>query len=235
MKRPMIGVIPLYDRERSSNWMLPGYLEGLMEAGAFPVMLPLTKERALLKQIAEQCSAFLFTGGQDVAPALYQEERLPCCGEICPARDEMELALLPLVLELDKPLLGICRGIQVLNVALGGTLYQDLPTQRPSGVEHHQMPPYDKPVHQVALAKHEPLYQLLEKEELSVNSYHHQAIRALSPQLRAMAYSEDGLIEAVYAPGYRWVWALQWHPEFSFRSDSSSQKLFQAFVQAALT
>ena len=97
------------------------------------------------------------------------------------------------------------------------------------------MPPYDKPVHQVALAEHEPLSQLLEKEELSVNSYHHQAIRALSPQLRAMAYSEDGLIEAVYAPGYRWVWALQWHPEVSFRSDSSSRKLFHAFVQAART
>ena len=113
MKRPMIGVIPLYDRERSSNWMLPGYLEGLMEAGAFPVMLPLTKDRALLKQIAEQCSAFLFTGGQDVAPALYQEEMLPCCGEICPARDEMELALLPLVLERasvwEDPYIRICR------------------------------------------------------------------------------------------------------------------------------
>ena len=232
MKRPMIGVIPLYDRERSSNWMLPGYLEGLMEAGAFPVMLPLTKDRALLKQIAEQCSAFLFTGGQDVAPALYQEEMLPCCGEICPARDEMELALLPLVLERDKPLLGICRGIQVLNVALGGTLYQDLPTQRPSEVEHHQMPPYDKPVHQVALAEHEPLSQLLEKEELSVNSYHHQAVKTLSPDFQKMAISEDGLIEGIYMPSRKFIMGVQWHPEFSYEVDENSRKIIHAFVRS---
>ena len=151
MERAMIGVIPLYDFAKSSYWMLPGYLEGLMEAGGLPVVLPLTADGAMLTQIADQCSGFLFTGGQDVTPEIYGAAALPCCGERCPARDEMEQALLPLILERDKPLLGICRGIQILNAALGGTLYQDLPEQHPSEVTHRQAPPYDLPAHEVEL------------------------------------------------------------------------------------
>lgn len=233
MERAMIGAIPLYDFAKSSYWMLPGYLEGLMEAGGLPVVLPLTADGAMLTQIADQCSGFLFTGGQDVTPEIYGAAALPCCGERCPARDEMEQALLPLILERDKPLLGICRGIQILNAALGGTLYQDLPEQHPSEVTHRQAPPYDLPAHEVELTADSPLRELLGKERLAVNSCHHQAIRTLAPGLRAMAYAGDGLVEAVCAPDYRWVWAVQWHPEFSFRRDADSRKLFRAFVAAA--
>lgn len=189
MERAMIGVIPLYDFAKSSYWMLPGYLEGLMEAGGLPVVLPLTADGAMLTQIANQCSGFLFTGGQDVTPEIYGAAALPCCGERCPARDEMEQALLPLILERDKPLLGICRGIQILNAALGGTLYQDLPEQHPSEVTHRQAPPYDLPAHEVELTADSPLRELLGKERLAVNSCHHQAIRTLAPGLRAMAYA----------------------------------------------
>ena len=135
--------------------------------------------------------------------------------------------------EAGKPLLGICRGIQSINVMLGGTLYQDLPSQLPSEIEHHQTPPYDQPVHEVEIALNTPLYHLLRKRVLSVNSYHHQGIRELSAQLRPMAYAPDGLIEGVYAPGKRYIWAVQWHPELSFRKDDSSKRIFQSFISAA--
>ncbi len=232
MDRPLVGVTPLYDEARESNWMLPGYLEGVMEAGGLPVMLPLTAKPELLEQLADTVDGVLLTGGHDVSPALYGQSPLPACGTCCPARDEMERRLFPLLWAQGKPILGICRGIQFLNVALGGTLYQDLPSQHPSAVEHHQQPPYGRPVHTVTLAPHSPLDALLGQETIAVNSYHHQAIQTLSPALRPMAWSPDGLVEAVWAPERRWVWAVQWHPEFAFRTDANSRAIFRCFVEA---
>lgn len=232
MKKPIIGIVPLYDFEKDSYWMLPGYLEGVLEAGGLPIILPPTADRDMLAQMAETCSAFLFPGGQDVSPERYGATPLPCCGERCPARDEMETVLLPLILEHDKPLLGICRGIQLLNAAFGGTLYQDLPEQHPSDVVHHQDPPYDLPAHEVDLVSGSPLQQLLNKDRMAVNSCHHQGVRRLAPGLEIMACADDGLIEAVYAPNFRWIWAVQWHPEFLIPRDEDSRKLFRALVEA---
>jgi len=233
MKKPLIGVIPLIDEFKESYWMLPGYLNGLLQAGGLPVMLPLTSDRETLQQCVETCDGFLFTGGHDVSPSLYGEETLPVCGACCPERDEMEAYLFAQALERNQPILGICRGIQLINALMGGTLYQDLPTQKPSLLEHHQTPPYDEPIHTVKLVEHTPLAELFpEKEVLEVNSYHHQAIKTLAPGLQPMAYAPDGLVEAVYAPGKKYLWAVQWHPEFSFEKDANSRAIFQSFVQA---
>lgn len=230
MGKPMIGILPLVDVERESYWMLPGYMEGVSLAGGLPVMLPLTDDEEDLNQLSKRMDGFLFTGGQDVSPAVYHEQASAQCGECCPARDTMESALFRLLFEVDKPIFGICRGIQFINAIMGGTLYQDLPTERPTGVMHHQSPPYDIPAHTVKIMNDTPLYDLLGKDSISVNSYHHQAIRELAPGLSAMAISEDGLIEAVFAPGRRFLWAVQWHPEFSYLTDENSRKLFTAFV-----
>lgn len=232
MKKPMVGIVPLVDMERESYWMLPGYMKGLEKEDAIPVMLPLTSDWKTLKQLAEQLDGFLFTGGQDVSPSIYGEEVLKTCGECCEARDTMEQELFKLAWEMDKPILGICRGIQLINAVLGGTLYQDLPSQRPSRLEHHQRPPYDEPVHSVEIVESTPLHAVLDVSVLLVNSYHHQAVKELAPNLSAMAYSTDGLVEAVYAPEKRYVWALQWHPEFSFLKDKNSKKIFESFVKA---
>ncbi len=224
--------MPLWDDEKESLWMLPGYLDGIHQAGGIPIIFPLTKEEKELKTIADRCDGFLFTGGHDVDPRIYHEEPLEGLGDTCSARDEMEMIILQEALNADKPVFGICRGIQFINAALGGTLYQDLPLQHPSDIEHHQDPPYDVPVHKVTVAENSPLYHLLGKEQLAVNSYHHQAVRELSPQLKVMATSTDGLTEAVYMPGKRFVWAVQWHPEFSHRVDEDSRKMFTAFISA---
>lgn len=232
-KKPMIGIVPLVDEERESYWMLPGYMEGITEAGGIPVMLPLVTDMQDIRQMADEFDGFLFTGGQDVAPECYGEQRRKECGQSCPKRDKMEELLLKEVLERDKPLLGICRGIQILNVMLGGTLYQDLPSEHPSEVNHRQMPPYDNPVHEVVLEKDAPLSSVLGKERLLVNSCHHQGVKALSPRLSAMAYAADGLVEAVYMPEKQFVWAVQWHPEFLFRVQEDSRKILKQLVLEA--
>lgn len=235
MEKKIIGIVPLIDYERKSYWMLPGYMQGILEAGGLPVMLPVTEEAELIRQMVSACDGFLFTGGQDVSPRLYGEEKISQCGECSPERDRMESILLQEALRADKPLLGICRGIQFLNAALGGTLYQDIPTQVQTGTEHHQTPPYDIPVHEVCVKEGTALHELLGKTRLKVNSYHHQAIKELSPQLQVMAVSEDGLIEGVYMPDRKFVWAVQWHPEFSYRTDPDSRKIFAVFLAAAET
>lgn len=232
--RPLIGLIPLVDSARESLWMLPGYMDGIKEAGGLPVMLPLTDDAESIRRLVDTCDGFLITGGQDVSPPVYGEAQRDVCGECCPARDEMEQQLLAEALRADRPVLGICRGIQILNAVLGGSLYQDLPAEHPSAVTHRMQPPYDRAAHTVALAEDSPLRQALGgRTEIGVNSCHHQGIRELAPPLRIMAAAPDGLIEGAWMPGKRFVWAVQWHPEFSHRVDENSRKIFRAFVGAA--
>lgn len=233
MRAPLIGIVPLVDTQRDSYWMLPGYMEGVADAGGLPVMLPLTSDPAAIGQLVDTCDGFLLTGGHDVSPALYSEAPTPVCGECCPGRDAMEQILFPLALEHDKPVLGICRGLQFINVMLGGTLYQDLPTQAPSDIIHHQAPPYDSPSHKVRLPAGAPLYELLKKDTISVNSCHHQGIKDLAPSLAPMALAPDGLVEAFWGPDQRYLWAVQWHPEFFDRKDENSRYIFQSFIEAA--
>ena len=146
----------------------------------------------------------------------------------------METIILKEAISDDKPVLGICRGIQFINAVLGGKLYQDLPTQHPSEVNHHQTLPYDVPIHNVAIVADSPLHKCLEVEQLPVNSYHHQAVRIVAPGLIVMAAAADGIVEAIYKPDNRFLWAVQWHPEFSYRTDANSMKIFRAFVDAMM-
>jgi putative glutamine amidotransferase len=233
MEKPLIGVVPLWDEKKDSLWMLPGYMEGILRARGVPLMLPLTTGREALSRIVGLCGGLLFTGGQDLFPGLYGEEVLPCCGPVCPERDAMERTLFSLaVLEQHKSALGICRGIQLFNVLLGGTLYQDLPSQfTKSALPHQQQPPYDRPVHEVMISWGSPLRALLGTDALAVNSSHHQGIAKLAPDLVPMARAGDGLVEAVCMKDEAFVWAVQWHPECAL-AEESSRKIFSAFVDA---
>ena len=229
--KPLVGVMPLWDDEKDSLWMLPGYLEGLKEAGATPVIFPLTDDPEEISRLVDICDGILLTGGHDVDPSIYGEEPLNGKVSCCKARDDMERLVLEDAMKKDKPILGICRGIQFINAVLGGTLYQDLPTQHPSVIDHHQTPPYDVPVHDVIIKKVSPLYDCLCSDRISVNSYHHQAVKDVAPCLEVMAESEDGIVEALYKPFYSFLWAVQWHPEFSYKKDENSRKIFKAFVE----
>lgn len=233
MSKPVIGVIPLIDYQKESLWMVPGYMEGIIEAGGLAVMLPLISDEEDLRQLVTQYDGFLFTGGQDVTPLLYNTRKLETCGECSSERDLMETIIFEEALKQDKPLLGICRGIQLINVLLGGTLYQDLPTQHESEIEHHMSEPYDRYIHDVNLIDHTPIKELLKVDQLPVNSYHHQAIREVSERLTVMAKANDGIVEGVYMKGRKFVWAIQWHPEFLYKIDEPSRKIFKAFVDAS--
>ena len=230
--KPMIGLVSLYDETKESYWMLPGYAQGLEDAGAIPVVLPLTTDPESLGRFAETFDGFLFPGGHDVEPSLYGQEPSEQCGVLCPERDNMEKAFFPLALATGKPLLGICRGIQLFNVMLGGDLYQDIPTQCPSDVEHHETPPYDKVAHQVQVEEGTPLFEVVGVREMGVNSYHHQGIKTLGKGLKVAAKAPDGMVEAVCLPDHRFALGVQWHPEFSRLSDENSRKIFSAFVRA---
>lgn len=230
MQKPMIGIVPLWDDEKHSIWMVPGYLEGIENAGGIPVILPLTTDAQVLAPLISMLDGFLFTGGHDVAPALYGEETKTVCGATCAERDTMETYLFfEGALKRRKPALGICRGIQLFNAVLGGKLYQDIPSEKESAIIHKQKPPYDMPSHMVTVLPDTPLEWLIGRQTLAVNSYHHQAIKTLAPSLMPMAESPDGLIEAVCMPEQRFIWAVQWHPEFSLEQNASI-KLFCAFV-----
>ena len=224
--------MPLWDKEKDSLWMLPGYLDGISQAGGIPIVFPFTTDEQELRQLMRMCDGFLFTGGHDVSPMVYNEEPLEDLIDCCEKRDRMETIVLKEAISDDKPVLGICRGIQFINAVLGGKLYQDLPTQHPSEVNHHQTLPYDVPIHDVMIEKDSPLYHCLKTGTLPVNSYHHQAIKTLADNLQVMAKAPDGIIEAVYMSGHRFLWALQWHPEFSWKTDPNSMKIFKAFIEA---
>lgn len=231
MHKSTIGVIPLWDEDKNSIWMLPGYLDSIIAAGGCPVILPLTDDDQIIRQLSTAYDGFLFTGGHDVSPTLYNQTKSDQCGFVIKIRDSMESKLITRLIDLNKPVFGICRGIQILNVLLGGSLYQDLDTQLKSNINHKQLPPYDTPAHRIDIAKNTPLHDLLRKDAIHVNSYHHQAIHNISPQLTVMATSQDGLVEAVYLPTKKFVWAVQWHPEYSPLAESS-KKLFSTFVDA---
>lgn len=234
-KKPVIGVVPLVDYQRESYWMLPGYLGGIEAAGGLPLVLPLTSDEAALRQLLGMCDGLLITGGQDVGPDVYgvdDPQARALIGETSPERDAMEAALLPMAIAADVPVLGICRGIQVINALLGGTLWQDLPMQMPFIVEHHGHAPYDVPVHAVDVLPDTPLAACVGAGELAVNSYHHEAVREVAPELTVMARAEDGIVEAVWRPASRFLWAVQWHPEFAYKVDEPSRRIFSAFVAA---
>ena len=231
--KPVIGLTPILDAATGNQLMRPGYVRGILLAGGLPLTLPLTEDGTDLDALVALCDGLLFTGGPDIDPAHYGEARLNDTVDVCPERDAMELRLLELAMRSRKPILGICRGCQLINVALGGDLYQDLPVQRPGDVAHRQPEPYSLPAHENRLLPDTPLSLLLGTERLAVNSCHHQGIKTLAPPLRATAVSEDGLLEGFDLPDYAYLWAVQWHPELMLDRGAASGKLFRSLILAA--
>lgn len=234
MKKPIIALTPSHDTATNDLRMLPTYIKALETAGAIPVLLPLPIPAGDLKQIADAFGGFLFTGGPDVHPFLFGEETHRNCGNVSALRDQMELALLPVVLETGKPILGICRGVQLLNIGLGGTIWQDIPSQVESEfpICHSQPFDYTLPAHTVVLAPDSLLAKITGEEKLSVNSMHHQAVKDVAESLTTAAVSSDGLVEAVEMRDYPFFIGVQWHPEYLHEKNGAAAKLFQAFVQA---
>lgn len=190
------------------------YVRSLEGAGLVPVVIPPLTDQSRAREIIDAAGGLLLTGGEDVDPARYGRAPHPALGEVSAARDATELALLDAARTRGLPVLAICRGIQILNVAMGGTLVQDLPSERPSEVRHDQ--PHDRTArtHDVTIVAGSRLAVATGATAIAVNSYHHQAVDILGKGLRATATSSDGVIEGteVDDPDW-WVLAVQWHPE----------------------
>jgi putative glutamine amidotransferase len=239
-KRPLIGVPT--GREKSARFfglplyiMNQTYVRTLENLGALPVMIPLQMSEATLRGIFERLDGFFLPGGEDIDPSNYGAERHPQLGASDQERDRTELLMTRWALEVGMPVLGVCRGVQVINVVCGGTLYQDLHSQRPDLEKHDYFPPtYERyrVTHQIAVEPDSRLARALGTIH-EVNSMHHQGIEQLGGELRVVARAEDGLPEAVELPLLPFVVGVQWHPEELAKTDQHSSSLFYDFVCAA--
>lgn len=210
------------------------YVKAVQMAGGIPVIIPVTTDGAVLRAIVSNLDGIIMTGGEDIDPAWYKESHRKELGEVDSIRDIYDLKLLKLAMDRNIPLLGICRGEQLINVAFGGTLYQDIPSQREQHLKHYQELPGSNPTHKVVVKSGSLLANILEEDTLSVNSFHHQGIKDLAPGFTPVAYSTDGIIEGIEAWPDRPVLAVQWHPEsLTSAGDTTMLKLFRFLVEKA--
>ena len=212
------------------------YVAGVLQAGGVPVILPPFAEVA--GELLRGIDGLVLSGGSDLDPGYYGEEHLPELGRTVPERDAFEMALVEHALRRGIPVFGICRGLQVLNVAMGGTLYQDLPSQlHPDLIAHRQTSPKWQWTHEVEVDEASRMAGIMGTEALRVNSYHHQAIKDLAAPLRAVARSSDGVIEGIEYRDLseRWILGVQWHAEAMRNPEEAcaNRNLFRAHVEAA--
>ncbi len=236
-KIPLIGMTPLFDSALKNCWMLNEYTNAIEASGGIPVIFSLGLGGEALAAALERVDGILFPGGQDVGPWHYGEEMLPTCGPTEPALDDLEIAMARRAFEMDHPILAICRGMQMLNVALGGSLYQDIPSQlaaaSPLPHEQKNRVPVDYPIHSVAVVGGSALHRIVGKGRLQVNSLHHQSVKNPAPALQVSATAPDGVIECIERKtDGAFCLGVQWHPEHLFKRDEDARKIFAAFIEA---
>ena len=234
MTRPLVGITIGYSSESREVFALrDDYVRAVETAGGLPLVLaPGAPEDAPL--LLDRVDALLLTGGADVDPRLYGEPAHETVTRVIPERDTFELALSREALSKDLPLLAICRGHQVLNVATGGTLIQDLPSQLKGAMDHDPDTERWSPAHDVRILPGTRLREILGEEKVAVNSFHHQAVKEPGRGVIVSAYSEgDDVVEGIEVPGRRLAVGVQWHPEAFWDKDGRFQPLFEALVRAS--
>lgn len=236
MEPPLIGITAGNDPRTSGQYVIRwDYVRSIEQAGGIPVILA-PSGAALHSRLTTRLDGLLLTGGVDIEPSAYGEAIHPSVKKISPERDEFEFKLTETSLEQKIPILAICRGLQVLNVVMGGSLVQDIPTMIGPKVSHddskrqrHEL------AHQVTLRNGTRLYEILKNDRMWVNSFHHQAAKSLGSGLVPAAYADDGVIEALELPNSHFVVAVQWHPESFWNQNATFSPLFESFVAEART
>ena len=226
---------PKTEKSEARQTLNRAYIKAVENAGGVPFLLPITENPATIARCLDAVDGILLSGGVDVEPSCYGETPHPALGETDADRDAAEIALIRLALKRDKPVFAICRGLQILNVALGGTLYQDLPTEKPSEIRHAQTEqniPRPEAVHSIRIDPDSRLARVVGASTMQVNSLHHQALKDVADGLKVTAWAADNVIEAAEMPDKRFVVALQCHPEELASWQPESQRLFAAFVAA---
>lgn len=234
-QRPRIGITMRLELSTDRFYLTRYYSEAVEAAGGVPVHISLIPQRKYISAIMDSVDGVLLPGSDsDVDPLRYGAQPHPQLGVAVPVKDETDILVLEEIERRSLPLFAICFGMQILNVSRGGTLIQDITTQSPNAIKHEQGPPRDRPSHTITLDKTSLVAALAKGETAVVNSHHHQAIEKLGEDLKATAWSSDGLIEAVEdTRPDRFALGVQWHPELGWQKDELSQRLFSEFVRAS--
>jgi putative glutamine amidotransferase len=228
---PTIGIS--LDQDDQKFFINHDYVSSVIQAGGIPLPIPFLSDPIMVKKMVDQCDGLLLSGGVDMDPLHYGEEPSPYLGSIIPDRDEIELKLFHLFVQQNKPVLAICRGCQLINVALGGDLYQDIPSQMKAAINHDQNAPRGYATHTIEIKKESLLFHIVGEEKIRVNSYHHQSVKNIGSSLISSAVSADGVIEAIESTIHPFLLGVQWHPEgMALVQDQYAMKLFSAFVDA---
>lgn len=242
--RPVIGVttqtLEEIPDELPRCWIMSQrYVRTLTASGAIPWIVPLLDDPQTLRAIYDRLDGIFLPGGVDIDPESYNEPRTPACGRVDPDRDRTEITLADWAMKDGKPILAVCRGAQLLSVAAGGSLYQDVTSEFPGAIKHDYWPKAGVStrqdlVHPVNVVADTRLSRVLGASGFLVNSMHHQGIKQLAPTLVANAFAPDGLIEGVESKDDDFVLGVQWHPEDLADSDPTMRRLFDAFVEASV-
>lgn len=230
--KPIIGVTACRNEETKKIYKTnTSYVEAILQSGGIPMMLPAVGEVSYCQQIIQHLDGLLVPGGPDVAPSLYNEEPCPQVNYVRKDVDLFEVELIRLAKEHNKPILGICRGIQIINVTFGGSLYQDLASQYKNELCHRQNANItDEPTHRVYLEENSHIAEILKATVAEVNSYHHQAVRDVAEGFTITGRAKDGVIESIESQD-GWIIGVQWHPELMTQRFQQSKGLFDAFVE----
>lgn len=241
--KPVIGVTPDFnagDRKdmggREPTYFLRArYIRAIEELGGIPLILPLVEGHAARRRLLDGVDGLLLTGsGPDLSPRLYGERQRFKFPLVSERRSNFELDLVHQARTRDLPLLGICGGMQTVNVACGGSLFQDIPSQVRNALDHRQKTKATHVSHPVAIAPNSLLKKIVDQAKLMVNSSHHQSVKTVASSLIASAAAPDGIVEAVESPAHRFLLAIQWHPEFLFERYAPHRRLFEALLRAAM-
>lgn len=229
--KPVIGITARVEKDQMYS-LDPVYGRAILQAGGLPLIVPIVDEEDI-PLLCERLDGLIVTGGGDINPTLYGEEPHIRLGAVYPGSDQYEKELILNFLELDKPFIGMCRGMQMLNVSLGGTIYQDLEAQYEGTLyQHKQMAMRTHRTHSVTLEDESRLIKIMEEKTFNVNSFHHQGIKDVSDKLKIAGRAADGLVEALESKNHQFVMGIQWHPEeFALQGDEASKKLFERFVK----
>ena len=242
--RPIIGITSDFhpgnhqgfsSRGEPTYFLRARYVDAVSDLGGIPFILPITDDPKLQAELLRRTDGLLITGsGPDLDPRLYGERPTARFKIMSKQRSAFELGLAKQALKLDRPILGICGGLQLLNVAMGGSLIQDIATQMPGALTHRQETAATQVSHRVKITRGTHLYKILRTGMLKVNSSHHQAPKKLAPGWVVNAVASDGIIEGLESPRHRFAIGVQWHPESLYQKDPASRRLFKAFLKEAV-
>lgn len=234
LKKPIVGITAAHCTEELKTFPRQYYVGSIKNAGGIPLIIPplCTTEEAA--DVLKLISGLVLTGGGDISPIYLREDPRRGVGTCFPERDLSEILLTQLALQQDLPLLGICRGIQVLAVAAGGEIYQDIPSQYSGAMEHSQTASREYAWHAVDIVEDSVLFRLFDKTRIDVNSLHHQAVSKIPQGFIQCALAADGIIEGIEKPGAKFCLGVQWHPESMMETEIHSKVLFRGFIEACL-